>query len=98
MLLAVTIVCGLFLGWAAGREGILAVAPPTVGVVGALTLVGYLRFLLKNWRMTWRRFSTHGSRVVRREALSMLAWSLLFRLLVMATAGVLGYWISVILQ
>ena len=61
MLLKATILCGVILGWAAGREGLLAVVPPTVGVAAALTLAEYLRFLVKNWRTTWRRFSTHGA-------------------------------------
>ena len=94
MLLTVSILCGAILGWAARREGLLAVVPPAVGVAAALTLAGYLRFLLKNWRLTWRRFSTHGSRVFQREAVRTLGWSLFFRLLVMATAGLLAYWVS----
>jgi hypothetical protein len=98
MFLAVTILCGVFLGWAAGREGVLAVVPPTVVVAGALTLAGYLRFLFKNWRMTLRRFSTHGSRTFQREAVRTLGWSLIFRLLVMAAAGLLAYWISVVVH
>ncbi len=98
MLLAVTILCGLFLGWAAGREGVLAVVPPTVVVAGVLTLAGYLRFLFKNWRMTLRSFSTQGRRALQREAVRTLGWAWIFRLLVMAAAGLLAYWISMVVH
>ena len=98
MLLTVTILCGVVLGWAAGREGLLAVAPPTVGVAAALTLAGYLGYLLKNWRLTLHRFSTHGGWAFQREAMRTLGWSLIFRLLVMAAAGTLAYWVSLVVH
>lgn len=98
MLFAVTILCGLFLGWVSGREGVLAVVPPTVVVAGALTIAGYLRFLFKNWRMRLHSFSTQGSRAFQREAVRTLGWALIFRLLVMVAAGVLAYWLSVVVH
>ncbi len=98
MFLAMTILCGIFLGWAAGREGVLAMAVPAVAVAAVLTLAGYLWFLLKTWRLTLRRASAHGRRAFQREVGTTLAWSLIFRLVVMAAAGSLAYWISVLIH
>ncbi len=94
MLLAVTLLSGVVLGWQAAKDGLLLTAPSAVGVAAALTLVGYLQFLVKDWRGLLGRLLRHGGRAIQREAAGTLAWSLLFRLLVMSAAGVLGYWAS----
>jgi hypothetical protein len=94
MLLAVTMLCGAILGWEAAKDGLLLTAPSAVAVAAALTLAGYLRFLWKDWRGAVGRLLRRGSRDFQREAVGTLAWSLLFRLLVMGAAGVLVYWVS----
>ncbi len=94
MLLVVTLLCGALLGWQAAKDGLLLTAPSAVGVAAALTLAGYVRFLAKDWRGVVGRFIQHGSRAIQREAVGTLAWALLFRLLLMGVAGVLGYWVT----
>ena len=39
-----------FWAWEAAKDGLLLTAPSAVAVAAALTLVGYLRFLWKDWR------------------------------------------------
>ncbi len=94
MLLAVTLLSGALLGWEAAKDGLLPTVPSAVGVAAVLTLAGYVRFLAKDWRGVVGRFIQHGGRAIQREAAGTLMWSLLFRLLVMSAAGVLGYWAS----
>ncbi len=94
MLLAVTILSGVILGWEAARDGLLPTVPSAVTVAATLTLVGYLRFLWKDWRGVVGRLFRHDSRDFQREAATILAWTLVLRLLVMGVAGVLVYWIS----
>jgi hypothetical protein len=94
MLLAVTILSGAILGWEAGKDGLLLIVPPAVAVATALTLVGYLRFLARNWRGVLGRLLHHGSRDFQRESVTILVWSLVLRMLVMGAVGVLAYWIS----
>jgi len=93
MLLAVTILSGAILGWEAGKDGLLLIVPPAA-VATALTLVGYLRFLARNWRGVLGRLLHHGSRDFQRESVTILVWSLVLRMLVMGAVGVLAYWIS----
>ncbi len=95
MLLTVTILSGAILGWEAGRDGLLLTAPTAMAVAAALTLAGYLRYLWMDWRGVLGRLFHHGRRDFQREAVGTLAWSLLFRLLVMSAAGVLAYWASI---
>ncbi len=92
MLLALTLLSGVILGWEAAQDGLLLTVPLAVLVAAALTLAGYLRFLVKEWRGVVGRLLHHGGEAVQREAVGTLVWSLLFRLFVMGTAGVLGYW------
>ncbi len=91
MLLALTLLSGAILGWEAAQDGFLFTLPYAVAVAAVLTLAGYLRFLVKDWRGVVARLLHHGSRAIQREAVGTLAWSLLFRLIVMGAAGVLGY-------
>jgi hypothetical protein len=97
MLLALTILSGAILGWEAGKDGLLVAVPQAVAVAGALTLAGYLRFLGKNWRGVVRRL-LHQGRDFQRESVTILAWSLVLRLLVMGAVGVLVYWMSALLH
>ena len=94
MLLAVTPLSGAILGWEAAKDGLLVTVPIAVIVAAGLTLAGYVQSLAKDWRGVLGRLVHHGGRAVKREALGTLAWSLLFRLILMGAAGVLGYWVS----
>ncbi len=94
MLLAATILGGALLGWEAAKAGLLLTVPSAVAAAAVLTLAGYLRFLLKGWRGVLGRLFRHGRQAFQREAAGTLAWSLLFRLLIMGVSGVLGYWVA----
>ncbi len=65
MLFAVTLLSGALLGWEAAKDGLLLIVPSAVGVAAALTLVGYLQFLVKDWRGVIGRLFSHGSRVIQ---------------------------------
>jgi hypothetical protein len=98
MLLVVTILCGAMLGLEAGREGPLAIGLPAVAAAVALTMAAYLRFLVKDWRKVLGQVSARGLRAFQWDSLRILAWSFVFRVFVMSAAGVLVYWIWIILH
>ena len=89
-----TIRSGAILGWEAGKDGLLLIAPQTVAVAGALALAGYLRFLVKHWRGVLGRLVHQGSRDFQRESVTMLAWSVVLHILVMGAVGTLAYRIA----
>ncbi len=98
MLLVITILCGVFVGWQAGRDDWVSALPLAVFVAAALTLAGYVQYAVKNWRGMLARFLSRDSRQMQRETIMMLGWSLALRLILMGAVAVLAYWTSIVVH
>jgi hypothetical protein len=98
MLLAVTILAGAALGWAAEREGALAIMLLAMASAAGLTVAGYLIFLFKNWRLVLSQLSSQGVGAFQWDTLRILVWSFILRSFLMGAAGLVTYWISATLR